>query len=128
MANKEVVLTAQTVTHIAGRAKHPVPLVGYHQKVEILAGLDQGIHHLHGRGGVDVHIELADHQQEVSLKVLCVVDAGRRRIGGIERPPHPLLVPIDLVHAVVVATGISDSDLIEFRMELERAQGVLTAR
>src|ERR1700678_1820689 len=63
----------------------------------------------------------------MSFEVLRVVDAGCLRVAAIYRPPHPLLVPTDLVHAVVVTTGIGDGDFIEFRMELERAQGILTA-
>src|SRR5580692_5457500 len=64
----------------------------------------------------------------MSLEVFCIVDAGCLRIAGIERPPHPLLVPIDFVHAIVVTTGIGDRDFIELRMKLERTQGILPAR
>ncbi len=47
---------------------------------------------------------------------------------GPMRPAHPLLVPPDLVHAIVVAAGSRERHLVELRMEEQRAQRVLSAR
>ena len=44
-----------------------------------------------------------------------------------ERPSHPLLVPPDLVHPVVVAPGIRDTGLVELGMKEQPAECVLTA-
>ena len=43
-----------------------------------------------------------DNQRRPALKAAGVVHVGRGRVVRAERPPHPLLVPPDLVHAVVV--------------------------
>src|SRR5215213_9333167 len=44
-----------------------------------------------------------------------------------ERPPHPLLVPPDLVHPIVVTTGVGVRHLVELGMKQQTAHGILSA-
>ena len=49
-------------------------------------------------------------------------------VAVIHRPAHPLLVPPDLVHPVVVAPGIRDARPVKIPVVQQRPQGVLPAR
>ena len=57
-----------------------------------------------------------------------VVHVARRGVVRSHRPAHPLLVPPDLVHAVVVAADGGDGRVVELRVEQQRAERVLPAR
>jgi PAS domain S-box-containing protein len=50
-------------------------------------------------------------QQQLALQPVRVVHVGRGRVLRADRPAHPLLVPPDLVHAVVVAAGAETATL-----------------
>jgi len=67
-------------------------------------------------------IHLADDEQQLALQQVCVVHVGRRRIPGADRPAHPLLVPPQLVHAVIVRSGGRHGNLVEVGMEEQAAQ------
>src|SRR5215213_4271518 len=45
-----------------------------------------------------------------------------------DRPAHPLLVPPDFIHAIVVAAAVGHTRLVEFRMREQTAEGVLSPR
>ena len=72
------------------------------EQIEALPCLDERVHDLHGGGGVHVAIHLAHNQHELALEAMRVVHVGGCRVFGSHRPAHPLLIPPDLVHAVVV--------------------------
>ena len=59
--------------------------------------------------GIDVGVELADDQQQLALQPVRVVHVRRRGVLRPDRPAHPLLVPPDLVHPVVVAAAVGDT-------------------
>jgi len=50
-----------------------VASAGDYEEVEILVGFDKGVNDLHGGGGVDVSVELADGEQELALKIMAWV-------------------------------------------------------
>ena len=100
----------------------------HHQQIEVLVVLDQLVHDLHRRRGIDVRIELADDEQQIALQPVRVVDVRRGRVLLADRPRHPQLVPPDLVHAVVVAAGVGDARLVEIRVKQQTAERVLPAR
>src|SRR5688572_24887901 len=53
---------------------------------------------------------------------------GGRVVLRSDRPPHPLLVPPDLVHPVVMAAGEGYRRVVELGMEEQGAERVLAAR
>ena len=80
-----------------------------------------------GGGGIDVVVLFADEEHELALEVLGVLDVGGGDVGAIDRVAHPLLVPPDLVHAVVVASAGGVGSLVEVAVEEEGAEGFLSA-
>src|SRR5690606_40073147 len=64
VAPEEIRLAAMGVVDRSGGAAHGVLAAGEHEQVEVLAGADQGIDHLHGRDGIDVAVLLAEDQQQ----------------------------------------------------------------
>ena len=103
-------------------------LARHNEQVERLVRLDQRIDHLHGGRWVDVGVELGQHQQELALQFVRVDDVGTGLVFRPDRIAHPLLVPPDLVHPVVVASRERDGDVIELRVEQQRAHRVLATR
>src|SRR5690606_17396080 len=130
VALEEVGLAAVGVVDGAGRAADAVLAAGEYEQVEILACAHQRIDHLHGRGRVDVAVLLAEDQQQLALQQVRVVDAGGARVvvALAFGQAHPLFVPADLVHAVVVAAVPGHADAVEARMEQQRAERALPAR
>ena len=61
------------------------------------------------------------------MSLWALVDVGLLGVVRADRPAHPLLVPPDLVHAVVVAAAVGDADLVEVAVEEQAPQGVLAA-
>jgi hypothetical protein len=54
-----------------------VILSGHDQQIERLVGFEQRLHHLHRGRWVDVGVELPDHEKDITLQAIRVVDAGR---------------------------------------------------
>ena len=98
-----------------------------HEQIEGLVGFDQRVHDLHRRRRIDVRVQLTDDEQQIALQLRRVVDVRRRGVLWTERPSHPLLVPPDLVHSVVVAPAGRHRGLVELRME-EHARRASSAR
>ena len=57
-------------------SSHAMPAARNDQEVEVFVGLYQGIHHLHGRGRIDVGIHFAQDQEEMSPQTVSVVHVG----------------------------------------------------
>ena len=100
---------------------------GDDEHFKIFAGFFEGVDDLHGGGGIDVVIEFADHEQEFALEFMGVHDVGAADVTIIDGPAHPLFIPPDFVHAVVMAAAIGDGDFIKISVIEEGAQGVLAA-
>ena len=96
-------------------------------EVEGLAGFLQGADDLRGAGGIDVGVEFSDDEEEIALQLVGVVFVGAAGVAFIDGPAHPLLVPPDFVHAVVVAAAVGDGDVVEVVMIEQGAHGVLAA-
>lgn len=52
---------------------------------------------------------------------------GVRCVALVEGPVHPLLVPPDLIHPVVMAAAIRRTGLVKLGMPQERRQGTLSS-
>ncbi len=61
------------------------------------------------------------------FETIGIVNVRRFRVLGTDRPSHPLFVPPDLVHPVVVAAGERHRHLVEVRVKQQRAERVLPA-
>lgn len=70
---------------------------------------------------------LTDNQHELALKLSRVFNVGGNGVLRSHRPAHPLLVPPDLIHAVIMAPAVGDSSSIEFGMEEQGSRCVLAA-
>ena len=89
---------------------------GHHEQIEILVGLDERVDHLQRRRGVHVLVVLAHHEQQLAFEVARV---GEVRIPIVFRPhrlAHPLFVPPDFVHPIVMAPAVRHAGLVEFAM------------
>src|SRR5688500_1508276 len=109
-----------TVGRTRASSSPAVFLAGHNEQVERLVRLDQRVHYLHRRRRVDVGVEFGQHQEEFALQLVRMDNVGA---GFILRPDgisHPLFVPPDLVHAVVVAAGERHGDMVELGMVAQR--------
>src|SRR5207244_3852433 len=88
--------------------------------------LNERVHDLVAGRRIDVRVELADDEHEMALKLFRIDDIRRRFVVRSDRPTHPLLVPPDLVHPVVVTAGIRIRDFIKLWVEDETTHRVLT--
>src|SRR5262245_60590859 len=127
MVNEVVPLLVVAVIGEAAAAADAVFASREDEQIERLVRLDQRVRHLQRRRRVDVFVELADQHQQLALQLGRIVDVRRFSVLRADWPTHPLLIPRDLVHPVVVATGKRDSDLVELRMEEQRTSRVLPA-
>ena len=93
-----------------------MPSTRHDQEVKIFVRLDQRVHHLHGRGGIDIAVKFADDQEQFSLQPMGLGHIGLFLVVVSNRPAHPLLVPPDFVHPIVVAAAIGNTDLVEVSM------------
>ena len=93
---------------------------------EVLAGTDESIGDLHGAGGIDIVVEFTDDEHQRALELRGVVDIAALYVGGVDGIAHPLLVPPDLVHAVVVAAAGGIGSLVEVAMQEDGGGGLLT--
>src|SRR5580658_2330673 len=96
---------------------YAVVLTRYVEHVEMLVGLDQCVDYLHRRGWVYVAIHLANDNQRLAFQTVGVVHVRGFGVLRSQRPAHPLLVPPDLVHAVIVAAAVSHYHLVKLRVE-----------
>lgn len=94
---------------------------------EALVSFLQGTDDLRRAGGIDVGVEFANDEQEFALEFVRVFDVGTEFVAFINGPAHPLLVPPDFIHAVVMATAVGDSDFVEVVVIEKGAHGVLAA-
>jgi hypothetical protein len=114
-------------TAAVGCFRAAVACAGDDQQVEVLVCFDERVGHLHRGGRIDVAIQFADDEQEFALQVFRVGHVRAFRVLGADGPAHPLLVPPDLVHAVVVAAAIGHRHLVEVAMEQQCAGRTLSA-
>jgi len=82
---------------------------------------------LKGAGRVHVGVHLAHYQEEFARELVGVLDIGTAAVGFVYGPTQPLLVPPDLVHAVVVAPAVGDGHLVEVPVVQQTSQSVLSA-
>lgn len=95
------------------------------QKIELLPGLYEGVGDLKGGGRVNIRVEFADGEKEISLKCGGVFNVGAGRVFRADGPTDPLLAPGSLVHAVIAAPGRGDGCFIKVAVEEQCAEGVL---
>src|SRR5206468_5849243 len=110
---------------LAVDASSSVSASGNVKQVKLLVGLDQRVDHLQRRRWIDVCVHLSHHKQQLALQTICVIHIGRGSILQTKWPAHPLLVPPNLVHPVIVTTRVRYGDLVELRVEEQRSHGVL---
>ena len=96
-------------------------------EVEGLVRALQGADDLCGAGGIDVGVQFADDEEEVAFEFVCIVHVAAPGVAVVNGPAHPLLVPPDLVHAVVVAAAVGDGDVIKVVVIEQRAHRTLSA-
>ena len=104
---------------------HGVVGTGDDHEVKVLAGTLQRCHHLHGRGGVYVVVELAHAEHQRALQSPGVLHVRAVHVAAVDGVAHPLLVPPDFVHAVVVAATGGIGGLVEVAMPEDGGHGVL---
>ncbi len=84
--------------------------------------------HLHRRRRIHVRIHLGHEQHQAPRQVVGMVHVRRSGVVRGDGPAHPLLVPPDLVHPVVVTAGVRIRHVIELGMEQYGACGILATR
>ena len=127
MAHEKVVLTARSVFNRSCRAAGAMARAGDDQQVEILFALISALTTCIVDDGSTFVSSSPTTSSSLPCSLLRVVHVRRRGVVRADRPAHPLLVPPDLVHAVVVAAGVDTADLVELRVEEQRAGRVLSA-
>ena len=97
------------------------------EEVEVFVGFDEGIDDLHCGGRIDVGIEFADDEEKLSFHAVGLGGVGGGFVVFPQWVAHPLFVPPDLVHGIVVATAVGDSDFVKIVVCNEGAHGVLSS-
>ena len=93
--------------------------------LEVLVVPDEFRNDLQRGGRIHIVIHLSVDNQEFTLQPPGVVHVGILAIPGAEGIAHPLLVPPNLVHPVVVAAAQGDAHLVELGMEQQGGEGIL---
>lgn len=93
---------------------------------EVLAGTDEGISDLHGAGRIDIVVKFTNDEHQRALELRSVVDIAALYVRGVNGISHPLLIPPDLVHAVVMAAARGIGSLVEVAMQEDGGSGLLT--
>src|ERR1051326_2208813 len=109
-------------------AARAMSATGDKEQIEFFISLDERVGHLQRRGRIHICVHLAQYQQQLPLQLGSVVHIGGRRVLRTERPAHPLLVPPDLVHAIVMTSAVGHSYLVELGMEQQASKRVLSSR
>ena len=94
----------------------------HQQELKVFVGADECINDLQCGGGIDIPVEFADDQQKLALKFMGIGDIGLLFIVGADWPTHPLFIPPDFVHAVVVAAAIRNRRFVEITVSQESSQ------
>src|SRR5437868_4237191 len=81
-------------------------------QVKVLVRFDQRINDLHCGRGIDVAVELTDREQELALQLAGLAHIRLLLVMRANGPTHPLLIPPDLIHAVIVTPAIGGTDSI----------------
>lgn len=101
---------------------HRMADTGYDNQFKILTGLYQRIDHLHRRRRVDIVVEFSDQQHQGASQQMGVLDIGAGPVRLINRVTHPLLVPPDFIHTVVVASAGRIGRLVKIGIEQQCRQ------
>ena len=80
--------------------------IGNHQQFEVFARVDKRLRNLHRRRRIDILIQPTDAQHQRAIQFRRIDKIRVQRVTRIDRPTHPLFVPPNLVHAIVVTTAI----------------------
>ncbi len=94
---------------------------------EGLPGFLQRGNDLRGARGIDIGVEFADDEEQMALQLMRVLFVRAFYIRLIHRPAHPLFVPPDFVHPVVMTAAISHGHLVKIVMIEQRTHRVLSA-
>ena len=89
-------------------------------KLEVLVCFYQGIHHLVCARRIDIVIHLTYHQHKGTLELVGILHIAALHITGVDGITHPLLIPPNLVHAVVMTSATAVGCLVEITMEQYR--------
>ena len=100
VAHEEVVALV-----LAKGLAHGVALAGEEDELKVLVGLDERIHYLHRRGGVYIVVHLAHDKHQRTAQQVSILHIAALLVLVTHGVAQPLLVPPDLVHAVVVASA-----------------------
>ena len=100
---------------------------GNDNEFEGLVGFDEGIGDLHGAGGVHIIIEFSDNEHQRTFEAVGIFDIRTFDVGRIYRVGHPLFIPPDLIHPVVVATTGAVGGLVEITMEKNSSRALLSS-
>lgn len=97
------------------------------KEVEVFVGFDEGVDDLHRGGGIDVGIEFADDEEKLAFHAVGLGGVGGGFVVFSEWVAHPLFVPPNFVHGIVVATAVGDGDFVKIMVCNEGAHGVLSS-
>ena len=109
------------------RAAEAVCLARQVKLFEVLVRFHQGADNLQGGSRIDVVVQFAVDQEQLAFQAVSIVDIGGGAIRGVDRIAHPLFVPPDFIHPVVMATAKGDRNLIEIVMEQQSRHRILTS-
>ena len=93
------------------------------EEVEVFVGFDEGVDYLHRGGGIDVGIEFADDEEKLAFHAVGLGGVRGSFVVFPEWVAHPLFVPPDLVHGIVVATAVGDGNFVKIVVCNEGAHG-----
>src|SRR5207253_5235191 len=79
------------------------------------------------RSWIHVLVHFGHDEQQLALEAIRIVYVRRGAIFLAERPAHPLFIPPNLVHPIVVAAAVGNRDLVKLRMEEQPAERVLSS-
>lgn len=96
-------------------------------EVEVASSALQGCGQLERGGRVDVVVKLSNDEHERPREPWSHPYIGGAHIAGVDGPPHPLLVPPDFVHAIVMAAASTIGCLIEVAMLKHGGRSLLSA-
>ena len=104
-----------------------MPLVGQYYKFKLFTGTDQSIHHLESCRRIDIIVQFPQDQHQFPLQTISIHRIGAFFIFFSDGIPHPLFIPPDLIHPVIMATASSDTHFIKIRVEQYSSHRILSA-
>lgn len=100
---------------------------GNEDKFKIFVGDLQCVYDLHGTTRIDIVIHTAGDELQRAGESVSVGYVGLLGVPGTDGPTHPLLIPPDFIHAIVMTTAVGGRDFIKITESDESPHCTLTA-